>query len=82
MTRDDWKRDWRDVRLGRHLRPPAADLLFRRGLRDPLLLLRQLRPEAARWKRDGKYRRAAFRTMRTMIRESGKYSLLGKGFLQ
>ena len=33
------------------LRPPAADLLFRRGLRDPLLISRDLRPHWAAWLR-------------------------------
>lgn len=57
MTRAQWERDWRDARLGLHMRPPAADLLFCRGIRDPLLIARALRPLEARWRNDAKYMR-------------------------
>lgn len=62
MTRTEWERDWRDARIGLHLHPPAADLLYRRGLPDALLLARNLRPAAANWRRASKtveaYRRS------------------------
>lgn len=49
MTRDEWYGDWADARRGLHLRPPAADLLFCRGLPDSLLIARNIRPAAASW---------------------------------
>lgn len=70
MTRTEWERDWADARRGLHLHPPAADLLFRRGLRDPLLIARGLRPYAARFSRDSAYMRRITREVaRDMIRE-------------
>jgi hypothetical protein len=66
MTRDEWYGDWADARRGLHLHPPAADLLYRRGLRDPLLLARHIRPAAARWIRFTK-------TAAEAIRLSGRH---------